>query len=546
MNKKNALYFLPLGGAGEIGMNLNLYGYNDQWLMVDLGVIFYDRLGVDVLMPNPQFIVERRDKLVGLLATHAHEDHIGAIPYIWPLLKCPIYATPFTAELIRRKFKDQGMDIGDKIIDISLGSSHKIGPFEIEMASLTHSIPEPNGLLIKTPAGSVFHTGDWKADPDPLVGEPINVDAMKRIGDTGVTALVCDSTNVFDAGQTGSESDVRKNLIELIGTYSTERLLVSCFASNLARMESIAVAAAHHGRRVCLLGHSYRRMSEVAKQFGYLSSIADFIEPSQAKDLPKNKVLYITSGSQGESRAALSRMAVGNHPDLKLAEDDVVIFSSRVIPGNEKSISALKNKLIRLGVKVVSQHEEDIHVSGHPGKGDLELMYEWIRPKILIPVHGELQHLIEHGRFAKKHGISDVVIPENGSMIRIEGNTAEIVDDIPAGRLARDGNQLVSFDHSVLKERTKLSINGIVFVTLSFDENDTLKDRPQLALIGLVENGDLTQQIKRKIEEAVEDLSPKDRGNDEVIKDKAATAIRRQITASIDKKPLVQVHIVRD
>ena len=546
MKKKDALYFLPLGGAGEIGMNLNLYGYNDQWLMVDLGVIFYDRLGVDVLMPNPQFIVERRDKLVGLIATHAHEDHIGAIPYIWPLLKCPIYATPFTAELIRRKFKEQGIDIGNKIVEIPLGSSYKIGPFEIEMASLTHSIPEPNGLLISTPGGRVFHTGDWKADPDPLVGEPIDVEVMKRIGDKGVTALVCDSTNVFDAGQTGSESDVRKNLIELIGSYSKERLLVSCFASNLARMESIAVAAEKNGRRVCLLGHSYRRMNEVARQFGYLNSIPAFIEPSQAKDLPANKVLYITSGSQGESRAALARMAIGNHPDLKLTDEDIVIFSSRVIPGNEKSISALKNKLIRLGVKVISQHEEDIHVSGHPGKGDLELMYDWIRPKLLIPVHGELQHLIEHGRFAKKHGIKNVVIPENGSMICIEGDSAEIVDDIPAGRLARDGNQLVSFDHSVLKERTKLSINGIVFATLAFDENDVLRDRPQLALIGLVENGDLTQQIKKAVEEAMEDLSPKDRGNDQTVKEKAAFVIRRQITNSIDKKPLVQVHIVRD
>jgi ribonuclease J len=541
---KNKLYFLPLGGSGEIGMNLNLYGYNDQWLMVDLGVSFYDRLGIDVMMPNPQFIIENRKQLAGLLLTHAHEDHIGAVPYLWEQLQCPIYATPFTAELVRRKFQERHIDYGDSIHELSLKGHQKIGCFDIELVTLTHSIPEPNGVVIRTPAGSVFHTGDWKIDPAPMIGEPIDADQLKALGDEGVLAMVCDSTNVFHEGEAGSEGEVRENLKSIIGGYKKERVFVTCFASNLARLETVALAAKEAGRRVVLLGRSFGRMVEVARANGYLKEVPEFVDATAAASMPAHKVLYLCSGSQGEPRAALNRIANGAMKNVTIQEGDIVLFSSRVIPGNERSINAIKNKLIRLGVRVITRHDLDLHVSGHPARSELEQMYDWIRPKILVPVHGELQHMVEQGRLGKRHGIPEIVVPENGTIVDLTEGDAGIVEQVPAGRLALDGSSLVTFDHATLKERRLLETNGMICITLVLDRKNQLKDT-LLTVKGFVAHSTLLDDLYLAVEEAFHTIPRSGVGEDGTIQGAIQKAVRRLVFHEHNKKPVTIVHCVR-
>jgi ribonuclease J len=545
MSKKNIMRFLPLGGSGEIGMNLNLYEFNNQWLMVDLGITFNDRLGIEVLMPNPQYIIEKKDQICGLLLTHGHEDHIGAIPYLWEKFKCPLYATPFTAEMIRHKMNDQQIDIEGYLHEIPLEGKVQIGPFDIQMVTLTHSVPEPNGVLIKTEAATVFHTGDWKIDPNPLIGKPIEEKVLKKIGDEGVDALVCDSTNVFCEGDSGSEEEVRQNLIEMIGTYKNEAVFVSCFASNLARLETIALAAHRHGRQVAIVGRGFNKINEIARKLGYLKNTAPFISMSKAKDLPRKKILYLCSGSQGETRAALSRIASETHSEIKMAQGDVVIFSSRVIPGNEKSIISLKNKITKLGVKVVHERSRDIHVSGHPSRNDLVQMYQWIRPKTVIPVHGELVHMVEQGRLAKKNGISNVVIPENGTLIEITPKGAAIVEEVPSGRLALDGNRLLSLTHSSLKERHRLGTDGVSSIVITLDEENRLMGAPLAIFNGISIDGDLKALCIDDIIYALETLTIPERNSNELIHEKTRLAIQRKLQNETGKKPVVIVHIIR-
>lgn len=541
--QKEKLYFLPLGGSGEIGMNLNLYAYNDQWLMVDLGVSFYDRLGVDVMMPNPQYIVERRKKLQGLLLTHAHEDHIGAVPHLWDQLRCPIYATPFTAEMVRRKFQEKGIDYKDALHEIPLEGHAQIGDFDVQLVSLTHSIPEPNGAIIRTKAGTVFHTGDWKIDPDPLIGEPIDANRLKALGDEGVLAMVCDSTNVFQEGSSGSEGEVRENLKSVIKSYKSERVFVTCFASNLARLETVALAAQAAGRRVVLFGRSFDRMVEVARDNGYLKKVPDFISAEAAATMPPHKVLYLCSGSQGEPRAALSRIANGVMKNVVIDEGDVVIFSSRVIPGNERSINFIKNKLIRKGVHVITRHDLDLHVSGHPSRSELEQMYDWIRPKILIPVHGELQHMVEQGRLAKQHGIEEIVVPENGTLIDLTEGEAGIVDAVPAGRLALDGDVLVTFDHAVLKERRNLESNGMVAVSVTVDKKNRLKDTA-ISSKGFVVQSDLMDDMYRAAEDAFYNVPKSQLDDTAAVQEAIRIAVRRSISQTNGKRPITVVHVL--
>ncbi|UNM06000.1 MAG: ribonuclease J [Holosporaceae bacterium] len=350
---KNALYFLPLGGAGEIGMNLNAYRYGDKWLLVDMGITFNDRLGIEVLMPNPQYLIEQKEKICGLFLTHGHEDHIGAIPYLWNRFKCPMYATPFTAELIRHKMNDQQIDIEGYLHEVPLEGKIDIGPFKIYLVTLTHSVPEPNGALIEAGNTKVFHTGDWKIDPNPLIGKPVEEEALRKIGDAGVDAMVCDSTNVFCEGDSGSEEEVESNLSDLIGSYKKNAVFVTCFASNLARLQTIALAAKKHGRHVAILGRGFSRINEIARKLGYLKNVPPFLTLSNVKKYARNKVLYLCSGSQGEHRAALSRIASESHPDVSMSPGMLLFFSSRIIPGNEKSIISLQNKITKLGVKVV-------------------------------------------------------------------------------------------------------------------------------------------------------------------------------------------------
>ncbi|MBU2090686.1 MAG: ribonuclease J, partial [Alphaproteobacteria bacterium] len=460
----DGLYFLPLGGAGEIGMNLNLYRYKGKWLMVDLGVTFGDDSmpGIEVVMPDPSFIVERAADLCGLILTHAHEDHLGAVPYLWPRLRCPIYATPFTASVLRRKLQDTDFGNQVEIITVPLSGRFEVGPFDIELITLTHSIPEPNALVIRTAdAGPILHTGDWKFDPDPLVGATSDEARLQQVGDEGVLALIGDSTNVFRPGSAGSEASVRENLIELVGKYKTNRVAVACFASNIARLETMAKVAEANGRHPALIGRSLWRMTASAKENGYLQGI-EFISEHDAGFLPKDKVLLICTGSQGEPRAALSRIVSDSHPHITLEGGDTVIFSSREIPGNEKSIARVQNALIRRNIEVITARNDDIHVSGHPARDELIRMYQHVRPQIAIPVHGESRHLMEHARLARECQVPQALAVSNGDMIRLYPGPAETVDEVFSGRLAVDGKRLASLGDPVLRDRNRLLHSGAV------------------------------------------------------------------------------------
>ncbi|MCH8238375.1 MAG: ribonuclease J, partial [Proteobacteria bacterium] len=422
--QKDEFVFLPLGGAGEIGMNLNLYGLgppgDETWVMVDLGITFGDgaQPGVDVIMPDPGFIAERRDRLAGLVLTHAHEDHLGAVPYLWERLECPIYATPFTLSILRRKLSETDFAEKVEIIEVPLGGRFHVGPFDMELITLTHSIPEPNAIAIRTKFGTVLHTGDWKFDPDPVIGDSADEDALRRLGDEGVLALIGDSTNVFTPGESGSEADLLASLTSLIGACE-KRVAVACFASNVARLETISRAAQANGRDVVLAGRSLWRIDAAARENGLLEDIPAFIEAEDSGHLPDDKVVIICTGSQGEPRAALWRIASDDHPHVTLSEGDTVIFSSRIIPGNETSIGRLHNQLVRLGVKVIDTTDHFVHVSGHPARDELARMYQLARPKVAIPVHGELRHLVEHAKLARECQVADAIVVENGTMVRL-------------------------------------------------------------------------------------------------------------------------------
>lgn len=543
------LHFLPLGGSGEIGMNLNLYEYGGQWLMVDLGVTFADDgvPGVEVLMPDPQFIVERRDQLVGLVLTHAHEDHLGAVQYLWPELRCPIWATPFTAAFLRRKLSET--DFADKVeINIvEMGSRFKIGPFDLEMVTLTHSIPEPNGLAIRTPAGTVFHTGDWKIDPEPLVGEVTDDARLRVIGDDGVLALVGDSTNAIKPGESGSEGQVRETLTKLFAQY-TGRIAVACFASNVARVESIAVAAKANNRHCALVGRSLWRIHDTAKESGYLRGLPDFVDEEDAGFLPPDRVVMICTGSQGESRAALSRIAGDDHPHVVLEKGDVVIFSSRVIPGNERGVLRLQNQLAHLGVTLITDETHPlIHVSGHPCRDELARMYQWVRPHIAIPVHGESLHMQAHAELAKQCQVPHALVPENGNLIRLSRDGAEIIDHVPTGRLAVDGDRLLPIGGAVLRSRSRLMWNGAVVATVVVDRKGRMVGTPRISAPGLLDP-ETDMEFAAEIVEAIGDgvgRAGKGGSSDEKLEEAVRRAIRSVIRERRNGKPVVDVHLVR-
>ncbi|MEI8320934.1 MAG: ribonuclease J [Alphaproteobacteria bacterium] len=544
--KEDSVYFLPLGGSGEIGMNLNLYGYKNRWLMVDCGITFHDRVGVEVLMPNISFLQDKLDKLEAIVLTHAHEDHIGALPYLWEKLGKPqLYATPFTIEMIRKKMKETGLDFESSLNVIPLKASQKIGDFEIEMVTLTHSIPEPSGIILRTPVGNIFHTGDWKIDHAPLIGKPIQDQELRKIGDQGILAMISDSTNVFHEGDSGSEETVRDNLDTLIGSYTKGAVFVTCFASNVARLQSIALAGQKHGRKVVLLGRGFHNINEISQKFGYLKNVGQFTEARAAGSIARQKVLYICSGSQGESRAALSRISSGTHPDVKMKEGDVVIFSSRIIPGNEKSINNLKSKIIKLGVNVIFKHSEDIHVSGHPSRNDLVKMYEWIRPQTLIPVHGELIHMVEQGKLGKKQGIPNIVIPENGTIVEITKTGATIIDEVPTGKLALDGTQLLSFNDPIFRTRHYLGNDGVLSLSLLLNEENELHEEPDIKKLGLSFDEKTGKDLESLTLDAFESLSVPQRNDDGNIENTLKKSLVNFLDRKISKKPLVVVHIIR-
>ncbi|NKB57063.1 MAG: MBL fold metallo-hydrolase [Alphaproteobacteria bacterium] len=547
---KKELLFLSLGGAGEIGMNLNLYGHAGAWLMVDLGITFGDdeTPGIDVIMPDPTFIEERVDTLAGLVLTHAHEDHIGAVPYLWRRLRCPLYATPFTASILRRKLAEAGLEKEAPITEIPLSGRFDVGPFNIELITLTHSIPEPNACVIRTGAGTVMHTGDWKLDPDPRIGPSTDEAALIRAGEEGILAMVCDSTNVLVEGTSGSEGDVRAKLTEMIGKYDN-RIVVACFASNVARLDSIAHAAAAHDRSVGLVGRSLWRFYDAAQENGYLTDIPRFLSPKEANLLPRDKVVLICTGSQGEPRAALSRIARNDHSDAALDPGDVVIFSSRVIPGNEKSIGRLQNRLTALGVDLLTTHEEKhIHVSGHPARDELAQMYQWVRPKIAVPVHGEERHMRAHAKLAQECQVPEAFFAPNGTVLKLAPGPAEIVDEVFSGRLALDGSRLISMGSSALRERRKMLHSGAAVVTVIVNQAGELQTDPQISTHGvfdLEDDYEIAESLIDSAAETVEDLPRPSRRDDDAIREAVRVAVRRKFRALCGKRPKVDIHLIR-
>jgi ribonuclease J len=466
-NRPDELAFVALGGVGEIGMNLSLYGYGGRWLMIDCGITFADDTmpGVEILMADPGFIAERRAQLVGLIATHAHEDHIGAIPYLWPRLGCPVYATPFTAAVLRQKLIEAGLEREVPLIEVPMSGRFTVGPFEIELVTLTHSIPEPNAVALRTPLGTVLHTGDWKFDPEPLVGDHYDLAALERLGDEGVLALICDSTNALRAGDSGSEAAVRRALVELVGRCAN-RVVIACFASNVARLASAAAAAAAHDRHVALIGRSLWRIAQAARATGYLDGVADFLTEEDAAYLPRDKVLLVCTGSQGEPRSALVRIAADEHAHITLEADDTAIFSSRVIPGNERAIGRLHNALVRRGVEVITEHDHFVHVSGHPARDELQRMYGAVRPTIALPVHGEARHLRAQALLAADCRVPQPLVTRNGEVVKLAPGPAAVIGEVPTGRLAADGKALLDAAGETLKSRQRMTFNGVALATI--------------------------------------------------------------------------------
>ncbi|MFN3522979.1 MAG: ribonuclease J [Phenylobacterium sp.] len=550
------LVFLPLGGSNEIGMNFNLYGFGPpharKWIVVDLGVTFGDQTtpGVEVILPDPEFIAAHAKDVLGIVLTHAHEDHIGAVAWLWPQLRAPLYATPFTAFVLREKLRDAGLEDEAPINEVPLGGSLTLGPFELELITLTHSIPEPNGLAIRTPLGAVLHTGDWKIDPDPLLGGVTDEDAIRRLGDEGVLAMVCDSTNVFVDGVAGSEADVRVALGELIAGLKG-KVAVSCFASNVARMDSVIRAAEAAGRRVCLVGRSMLRMAAAAKSVGLMADIKPFVSEGEANHLPADGVLYLCTGSQGEPRAALARIADGTHPHVKLGAGDACVFSSRVIPGNEVAIRNLQNRLADRGVRLYTDRDHPgIHVSGHPCRDELAQMYRWARPEIAVPTHGERRHLLEHAAFARDLQVPQQVTPRNGDMVRLAPGRAEIIDEVPAGRLFVDAGVLTPENGEALRERRHAAYNGMLTVAVAMDGRNRIVSGPDVRALGLpTEEGETLDEVLDELadeaEAALKRLSGDQRDDDDAIETALSRAVKKASQRIWGRRPVVETIVLR-
>jgi ribonuclease J len=550
----DGLYFLSLGGAGEIGMNLNLYGYGpkgkQKWIIVDMGVTFGDDTvpGIDLIMADPDFIIERREDLLAIVLTHAHEDHIGAVGHLWPDLRCPIYATPFTANMLRSKLEEAGIVRDAKVTIVPLEGRIQIGPFDITYVTLTHSIPEPNALAIRTPLGNILHTGDWKIDPDPLLGEATDIAGLTAFGDEGVLAMVCDSTNVFTPGRAGSEAAVKSSLSTLLSGMKG-RVAVTAFASNVARVDTIGKVAAQHGRQIALVGRSMHKVVAAAREAGYLQDFPPVLREEDAASLHPDQVLYICTGSQGEDRAALGRIAYGDHPRIALGSGDTVIFSSRIIPGNERSIFRLQNRLAERGVSVITEKDHFVHVSGHPCRDELADMYRWVRPEISVPVHGEIRHMMEHVKLAQDIQIPQTILAPNGNLVQLAPGKARIVEEVYTGRLYLDGDVLTPVDDGQVDERLKLSSAGHLGVMLVVEQDGKLAAAPRVTAFGLpTEDGqliNLRKDVADAVEAAVGKLRGKQARDDDLVREAALRAARRAVRDSIGKKPVTQVEVVR-
>lgn len=544
---KDGLYFLPLGGSGEIGMNLNVYICQGQMLIVDIGVSFESLPGVEVVMPDVRALRGCRKKIRGIVLTHAHEDHIGAIAYLWEALgEPPIYATPFTAGLVRHKLKE--WKVKATVTEVPLSGTVDLSPFEVTFVTLTHSIPEPNALAIKTPLGTILHTGDWKIDAHPLIGETTDEKALKALGKKGILAIVSDSTSVFEKGWSGSEKSVQKTLVDLVQQHTQGRVVIACFASNVARLLSCWEAAKASGRRLGLVGRSFERIDQVARSCGYFHDIEPFLKETEIQKVDRKRTLIASTGSQGESRAALMRMAHNQHPRVRLEEGDVVIFSSRIIPGNEKAIFALQNQLVRRGIEVLTHKEvEDIHVSGHPSEDELIQMYQWVKPRMAIPVHGEDRHLHAHAELARRLGVKEVLPPRNGQVIRLAPDPLAVVGEVYAGRLALDGHRLIPCQGNILSERFQMMAFGFAQIAVALTAGGKLRDA-QIHLWGLAEpeeQEDLFLCVEHAVQQTLSRLSSEERGNYEALIHHLRQATRRVMNEVIGKKPFVSVQVLR-
>jgi ribonuclease J len=540
------LAFIPLGGTGEIGLNLNVYRCDGQLLAVDCGLGFGgpEHPEVDVMVPDAGWLAARRDRLTALVITHAHEDHVGAVAHLWPALRCPIHAGPFVAAVLRRKLGEAGLLNQVEIITQPLGGRWTLGAFDLEFLRVSHSVPEAQALAIRTKYGTVLHTGDWKLDPNPLIGPPTDETAFARLGDEGVLAMVCDSTNALVEGHSGSEAEVRRNLTALMKGLKG-RVAVTCFATNIARVESIAMAARAAGRQVALFGRSLRNAEAAARECGYLRDTPPFLTEEQSADVPDNRLVLVCTGSQGEPRSAMAKIAADSHPHVSLGEGDTVIFSSRMIPGNERAILRIQDELSRAGVEVMTADDHMVHVSGHPARDELKRLYQLVKPKYAVPVHGEWRHMNEHANLAETLG-ADAYVIEDGDVLRLAPGTPDIVESVPVGRLAVDGDRLLPLDGDVLAARKKMLFNGVVIASLAVDGAGRMLGQPQVSAPGLFDGtDDEPAQIAADLARAVIELPAPIKREDGTLREAARTAVRRALGRRLRKRPSVEVHLLR-
>lgn len=545
----DSLVFIPLGGVTGIGQNFFLYGYKGKWLIVDCGMGFPGEHfpGVEVLLPDPTFIAGHKKGIVGMIITHGHEDHIGAIPYLWQDLQCPIYATPFTAELIEDKLDEFGLTGRVQLEVVEQGALLELPPFEVEFIPVNHSIPEPSMLAIRTKEGTIIHTGDWKFDSAPIIGDTTNVAALKELGKQGVLALVSDSTNIFSEKEEKTERDVRESLTEIFKS-APSRIIITCFASNVGRMESIYWAAHAAGRQVCLMGRSFWRIDSAARAAGYMKDIPPFLTEEEAAEIDRNKIVYICTGSQGEPYSALSKLASPRPApgQLTLDSQDIVIFSSRVIPGNELAIAALQKRLLMSGCTIITDREKLVHVSGHPAQDSMKKLYDYLKPQIAIPVHGEPMYIVEHKKLAEEWGAGMSIIVEEGDVLELNDGDPEIIGEVPVGCLAVDGKKIVSLGSDVLKKRRKMIEGGTVVGTIVVDQKGQILGEPQISSFGLLDtNPEDLEKLVQLIKMHVDELPADQKQDDSLVKEAVRLTVRRFITEQFGKKPLIEIHLVR-
>jgi ribonuclease J len=546
---RDDLLFAPLGGSGEIGMNVNLYHFEDSWIMVDLGISFPDEStpGVDVILPDLKFIADRREKLAGLVLTHGHEDHLGAIPYLWSQIGCPIYGSAFTLALLRHKLSESRIDFDIPLYQIVMNAPFKLGAFEIEMVALNHSIPDPAALVIRTNAGTILHTGDWKFDETPVLGCDTDRGRLAAVGDEGVLALVGDSTNAMVEGRTGSENDAKEGLTAAIAK-ATGRVAVTCFASNVARINSICKAAKANGRSVAIVGRALNRAISAAREVGYLADLPDLVPEGDVDLLPRDAIVIVCTGTQGEPRAAMARIAAASHETISLEAGDTVSYSSRQIPGNENAIARVQDMLVRRKINLVTEQDAPVHVSGHPSRDEMIEMYGLIRPKIAIPVHGTARHLMAHAALAEGCQVGQTILPDNGTMIRLSSDRAEIIDNVQTGALTSEKGNIIELQGEMMRARRRMLWNGVVTVSVILNQSGTLCAVPSVAQSGLGDGDVATDYIAAAsiaVEDAVDILGKAARRNDSSVEGVVSQAVRRLARSMFGLRPIAQVHIMR-